>query len=152
MAVYNGSGKKTTTLDTAHTWWNVKNNSTAVDRLRIFFVEHLSGTSADQAYAGKVLRTTAAGTAGTSFTPIALDGADGSSNATFDFAHSAEPTYTANSNLLSVGGHQRAVFQWYAAPGNELVIPNTNSAGIGFIPGDTCSVTTEVEFCVQWYE
>lgn len=152
MAIYNGSGKKTTTLDNAHTWWNVKNNATAVDRLKINFIEHTSGTSADQAYAGKVQRTSAAGTAGTSFTPIPLDPAEGTSNATFDFAHSAEPTYTASAFLLTIGGHQRATFQWYAAPGNEIVIPVTNSAGAGFIPVDTCSVTTEVEFCVQWVE
>jgi hypothetical protein len=152
MASYNGYGKKTSTLDTSHTWWNVKNNSTAVDRLRIYFIEHFSGTSVDQAYAGYVNRTTAAGTAGTSFTPIALDPAEGSSNATFDYAHSAEPTYTSGSKLLSVGGHQRSVFQWYAPPGAELVIPVSNSNGAGFIPGDTCSVTTEMEFCVQWYE
>lgn len=152
MAAYNGSGKKTTTLDNAHTWWNVKNNSSATKRLRIYFIEHLSGTSADQQYAGKVQRTTAGGTAGTSFTPVVLDGADGTSSATFDFAHSGEPTYTASAFLLSVGGHQRSVFQWYAPPGQELVVPNTNNAGIGFIPVDTCSMTTEVEFCVQWYE
>lgn len=152
MAIYNGSGKKTTTLDTAHTWWNVSNNSTAVDRLKIGFIEHLSGTSVDQAYAGKVQRTTAAGTPGTSFTPIATDPAEGASNAIFAFAHSAEPTYTASAFLLTVGSHQRAVYQWYAAPGSELVIPMTNSNGIGFIPVDTCSVTTEMEFCVQWYE
>lgn len=152
MASYNGSGKKTSTLDTSHTWWNVKNNSTAVDRLRVYFIEHLSGTSADQAYAGKVLRTTVAGTAGTSFTPIALDPAEGASNATFDFAHSVEPTYTASSNLLSIGGHQRSVYQWYAPPGGEIIIPVANSNGVAFIPSDTCSVTTEVEFAVQWYE
>lgn len=152
MARYNGDGKKTSTLDTSHTWWNIPNNATAVDRLAIYFIQHHSGTSGDFQYAGRVKRSTAAGTAGTSFTPNALDGADGTSNATFDFAHSAEPTYTANSDLLAIGAHQRAVYQWYAAPGNELIIPKTNSAGIGFIPSDTCNVGTEIEFCVQWYE
>lgn len=152
MAAYNGSGKKTSTLDTTHTWWNLANNSSAVDRLRVYFIEHFSGTSADAAYAGKVQKTTAAGTAGTSFTPIALDPAEGSSNATFGFAHSAEPTYTASAYVLSIGAHQRAVYQWYAPPGAEIVIPVTNSAGVGFIPGDTCNVSTEIEFCVQWYE
>lgn len=152
MAIYNGSGKKTTTLDNAHTWWNISNNATAVDRLRVQFIEHFSGTSADQQYAGKVQRTTAAGTPGTSFTPIALDPADGTSNAIFAFAHSAEPTYTASAFLLSIGSHQRAVYQWYAAPGCELVVPMSNSNGIGFIPVDTCSITTEIEFCAQWQE
>lgn len=152
MAAYNGSGKKTSTLDTAHSWWNVNNNATAIHRQRLYFVEHFSGTSVDQAYAGKVQRTTAAGTAGTAFTPLALDAADGAASGVFNFAHSAEPTYTASAFLLSVGSHQRAVYQWYAPPGNELVVPSTNSAGIGFIPVDTCSVTTEVEFCVQWFE
>jgi hypothetical protein len=152
MASYNGSGKKTSTLDTSHTWWNVKNNSSATRRLKIFFIEHFSGTSADQAYAGKVQRTTTGGTAGTSFTPNPTDSAEGASTATFDFAHSSEPSYTSNSALLSIGGHQRTVFQWYAAPGSELIVPVTNSNGIGFIPSDTCSISTEIEFCVQWYE
>lgn len=152
MAAYNGYGKKTSTLDTTHTWWNLKNNSTAIHRLRIYYISHFSGTSVDQQYAGYVNRTTAGGTAGTSFTPIALDPADGAASASFDYAHSAEPTYTSNSKLLSLGNHQRAVFQWYAPPGCELVIPNTNSAGAGFIPAETCSVTTEMEFCVQWLE
>lgn len=152
MAAYNGYGKKTTTLDTAHTWWNVINNATAIHRMRIYFIEHFSGTSVDQAYAGYVNRTTAGGTAGTSFTPIPLDAADGAASGVFAYAHSAEPTYTSGSKLLSIGGHQRAVYQWYAPPGNELVIPNTNSNGAGYLPAETCSVTTEMEFCVQWYE
>lgn len=152
MAAYNGYGKKTTTLDTSHTWYNVINNSTAVRRMKIYFVEHFSGTSVDQAYAGYLNRTTVAGTPGTTFTPVPLDPADGVASGSFAYAHSGEPTYTSNSKVLSIGSHQRAVYQWYAAPGSEIIIPVSNSNGVGFIPGDTCSVTTEMEFCVQWIE
>lgn len=91
-----------------------------------------AATPADQATKFTLIRCTAAGTAGSSFTPIALDPGDPASLATVgQGVFSVEPTYTANSNLLVVDVNQRATVRWVAAPGGELVAPATASNGIG---------------------
>ena len=86
-------------------------------------------TPADMACKFDVQRTTAAGTA-TAFTPVPLDAADGAAVFTAGYAHSAEPTYTAGAVLLEVGVNQRTTWDWYAIPGNELVVPATANAGL----------------------
>lgn len=89
-------------------------------------------TPADQASKFALLRCTATGTAGSSFTPIALDPSDPAATATSGVGtFSAEPTYTASSNLLNISLNQRATFRWVAAPGFELVAPATANNGIG---------------------
>lgn len=89
-------------------------------------------TPADNAFIIKAMRRTAAGTA-TAFTPVALDGGDPkAATATANANATAEPTYTANSELLDIRINQRATFRWVAAPGGELYVPATAAAGIGF--------------------
>ncbi len=44
----------------------------------------------------------------------------------------AEPTYTAASELLEFPQNQRATYRWVAPPDGELVIPDTALAGIGW--------------------
>lgn len=91
-----------------------------------------AATPADQATKFSLLRCTAAGTAGSSFTPIALDPNDPAALATCgQGVFSVEPTYTANSNLLVLDVNQRATVRWVAAPGGELMAPATASNGIG---------------------
>ena len=76
-------------------------------------------------------RYTAAGTA-TAVTPVALDPANTmASAASAGSNHTVEPTYTAGATLLDIPMHQKATFQWYAAPGFELVCPATAANGIG---------------------
>jgi hypothetical protein len=78
-----------------------------------------STTAADNAIVAAVSRFTAAGTAGSSFTPLPLDPSDVASVATAGITHSAEPTYTANQNLLRIVFNQRATFRWVAAPASS---------------------------------
>lgn len=86
---------------------------------------------ADNPFLWQVPRCTTAGTAGTNFTPIALNPADTlASTIVCGQAHSADPTVTANSFLLTIPLNQRATYQWRANPGSELVIPATASNGI----------------------
>lgn len=89
-------------------------------------------TPADAAYEFSVNRITAAGTAGSSVTPQALDPGDPASLATSGSGvFSGEPTYTSAANLLMVGMNQRATFQFFAHPDHPLKIPATASNGLG---------------------
>jgi hypothetical protein len=87
-------------------------------------------TPADQAAAFAVHRTTAVGTEGAGFTPNNLDpaGPAGACDSGIG-AFSAEPTETANKQLLRWSLNQRATFRWVAAPGSELVLLATQNAG-----------------------
>lgn len=90
-----------------------------------------SATPADQATKFKYQRTTAVGTEGTGFVPNNLDSAGPAGEYDSGYGHSAEPTYTANKELLVPSINQRATFRWVAAPESELVLPATQNAGAG---------------------
>ena len=84
-------------------------------------------TPADNAFLYTVGRTTAAAV-GSAVTPSPIDLADAISVA---LAKEAMTTNgTAGVNLMAIPLNQRATFRWVAAPGSELVIPNTTVAGI----------------------
>lgn len=106
--------------------------STTAIRPRIYdIVVGCGATPADTATKFAMIRNTAAGTVGTSFTPIALDPSDPAATFTSGYDHSAEPTYTSNAYLLTFSMNQRSTFRWVAAPGSELVAPATAANGIG---------------------
>ena len=65
--------------------------------------------------------------------------------------HTAEPTYTASTELLTIQNNLRASQRWVAAPGFELVIPATNLAGIG-AKAIHASSTAEVSVTFMWLE
>jgi hypothetical protein len=88
------------------------------------------GAVADNSMAFIVDRQTTVGT-GTGITPRPLDAADGATTIVGTVNHTAEPTVTADTDLLEIGGNQRASFRWVASPGGELVIPATNLNGVG---------------------
>lgn len=88
------------------------------------------GTPADNAMTFTLDRQTTAGT-GTAITPIPLDSGDAAALITAAANHTVEPTITANSALLTIGINQRASYRWVAAPGGELVVPATNTNGLG---------------------
>lgn len=90
-----------------------------------------SATPADQATKFKYQRTTAVGTEGTGFTPNNIDSAGPAGEYDSGYGHSAEPTYTANKELLVLSVNQRATMRWVAAPESELVLPATQNAGAG---------------------
>lgn len=117
------------TLSTTLAFWELKQPATASKRINVVYLAFHSDNSADNAYAHAIRRITAGGTA-TSFTPNPLDPADGAASATFAYNHTVDPTITANSDLLDIGGHQRIPYQWYAPPDGGIIIPVTNNAGI----------------------
>lgn len=87
-------------------------------------------TPADQAAAFAVHRTTAVGTEASGFTPNNLDGAGPAGEYDSGIgAFTAQPTETANKQLLRWSLNQRATFRWVAAPGSELVMTATQNHG-----------------------
>ena len=102
-------------------------------RPRVFYLAAGSGGApADQAGIFEVKRYTAAGTA-TSVTPQALDSAEVAAVAPAGENHSAEPTYTAGSELIAFGMNQRDKVQWWAYNDEaKIVLPATAASGLGF--------------------
>jgi hypothetical protein len=78
-----------------------------------------------------VRRSTAVGTEGAGVVPAPIDG-DAASILDGAEDHTAEPTYTAATELLDQIINQRAAFRWVAAPGGALLIPASANNGIGF--------------------
>lgn len=109
-----------------------------------------AGTPEDTYSLFRVKRYTAAGTA-TAFTPIALDPADPAALAAIGSNHTVEPTYTANSQLLTIPMNARSTVRWVAADGGELVAPATaaNGLGLSFI---TTSATIDHYATFHWME
>ena len=106
--------------------------ATGGSRPRVYdFIISQGGTPADNAVGWLVQRHTATG-AYTGVDPTALDSADVGANATGFENASAEPTYTAGTEIWDNFINQRASYRWVAAPGGDLVIPATASNGIGF--------------------
>ena len=119
---------------TNKTIWNLFNPAASpTSRGRIFDVEIGSDdTPADQAARFLIGRTTAVGTEGSGFTPNNLD--PGGPAGAYDIgqgAFTAEPTYTANKELLVVSVNQRASKRWVSSPGGELVLTATQNNGAG---------------------
>lgn len=105
--------------------------------------------AADNAIALQVRRFTAAGT-GTAVTENALDSDAPTNQLTSDENHTAEPTYTANSELIHTNLNQRALFRWVAAPEGELWVPATMANGIGVEPSG--SGAGDADCTLHWYE
>ena len=106
--------------------------ATPVQRASIYDVVVGSvATPADQAckfYGG---RTTAVGTEGAGYVPNNIDPGGPAGACDSGNAHSSEPTYTSNKELLVFSVNQRATFRWVAAPGSELRCAATQNNGIG---------------------
>ncbi len=115
------------------------------------FTVGASGTPADNAILWVVQRFTALGTEGSGVTPAPLDLADGASVGDAGQDYSAEPTYTAATELWEQAINQRASYRWVAVPGGELVIPNTANVGIGWQPSHA-SYTGNVEVTSHFTE
>lgn len=127
MRIYSASANRT--LSTTLAFWELIQPATALKRLALKYLAFHADVSADASYAHVIRRITASGT-GTAFTPNPLDPADGAASALVETSHTVDPTITANSDLLDVGGHQRSSYQWYAPPGGEIIVPVTNNAGL----------------------
>lgn len=106
--------------------------ATPTDRGKIYdILVGCAGTPADQAGKFSLGRTTAVGTEGSGFTPNNLD--PGGPAGAFDFgvAHSAEPTYTSNKELLVFALNQRMSYRWVAREGSEILTAATQNNGAG---------------------
>lgn len=109
-----------------------------------------SGAPADNAIQWKVGRTETAPT-GTAVVPEPLDLGDGASISIADENVTVESTYTAGGELWENAINQRATYRWVAAPGGELIIPDTALAGIGFLPTHA-AYTGQVEVTLHFEE
>lgn len=96
-----------------------------------YFSVSAGGTMADQLQRVQVQRTTAVGTEGAGVTPSIFGdvGLAGSYDGGED--HSAEPTYTAATELWDEDVHLRALAQIQLQPDGHLRMPATQNVGMG---------------------
>jgi len=95
-------------------------------------------TPADQSAEYHLKRYTVAGTS-TAVTPVALDPANPVSLAAGGVNYSAEPTYTANSEMLRLAVNLRHTFRWIASPEGEIYAPATAANGLGWFANSVTS-------------
>lgn len=129
---YSATGAQTTTASPGDTTLAIEGDANA----RAFIgtvIFSQSATPADNVVQWLARRLTAVGTR-TTVTPITISDPGGTAASSMTGAenHTAEPTYTASSELLDFDLNQRATFTFQARPGFELVIPATAANGIGF--------------------
>lgn len=149
MGAYHGFGQDTSTAAT--TIVQVKQPASALKRLKLGYVEIGSDASADSAYEAVIKRTTTGGTPGSTPTAQPRDPADGAASGVFNVAHSVEPTYTAGADQLAIFAHQRSTFQWYAAPGHEIIVAATNDLGLGLLV-NTSATPFNMGASLEWEE
>jgi hypothetical protein len=126
------SGKGAAAVGTDKTILNLFEPGSSMVRAEIVeLLVSCGATPADLMTIFFLMRSTAVGTEGSGFTPVPTDPAFKAASCDFGVAHSAEPTYTANSELLDFALHQRALHRWLAEPGFGLILPATASNGIG---------------------
>lgn len=144
---YSGYGSDTNTASTTQ----VELRSTTAIRPRIYdLLVSSNATPADNSGEYVLKRSTTIGTS-TSFTPVALDPGDPAATATFGVNHSAEPTYTANSDLLHFATNQRATFRWVAAPMGELVLPAAAN-GVGLFAVAVGGSAVAMQYTIHFEE
>jgi hypothetical protein len=133
-ALSNGTGGTPQSLTTTYKTLLALTAATGATTLRKAFIYDImfgtDGTPADNTVTYKVDRQTTVGT-GTSATPAPLDSGDAAALITATANNTVEPTVTASTQLLEMAMNQRASYRWVAAPGGELVVPATNTAGLG---------------------
>ena len=103
---------------------------------------------ADVATEFNVIRGTVSGT-GTAVTPRKLDPAETAAIFTAERGTFTGQTKTSDSAMLNIALNQRSTFQWYAAPGKEIVVPATadNWVGIESIAsGGTPNINATIHF------
>ena len=150
MADRYGSTGASATSSTQTTILTVIAATTTRGRLYDFILS-MGGTPADNTLEWLLRRFTAAGTAGASPVPIALDPAAPAALLTSGENHSVEPTYTAASELFDNFVYQRATYEWKAPPGGEFVVPATAANGLGFSTAHA-SYTGNGEVTAHWFE
>lgn len=107
------------------------NASTAQRNYLAEYIVADEGTPADNVVLHTLQRCTALGTS-TAVTSTLLDLADRAAQAAVGENHTAEPTYTANTEVAEFALNTRATFRWVAAPGFEIITPATVASGVGW--------------------
>lgn len=144
---YSGYGTDTNTAGTTQ----VELRSTTAIRPRIYdFIISSNATPADNSGEYALRRTTTVGTS-TPFTPVAIDPGDPAATGAFAVNHSAEPTYTASSDLLHFATNQRATFRWVAAPEGEIVLPAAAN-GAGLLAVAVGGAAVAMQYQMYWQE
>jgi hypothetical protein len=108
------------------------------------------GTPADNAVNWIVNRQSTVGTA-TSHVPAQQDSADAAALITANVNNTIEPTVTDQTGLVQLGVNQRASYRWVAYPGGELIVPATNTNGIG-VRAKSPAYTSTATACVHFWE
>ncbi len=126
-------------------------SSTSGVRGRVFeWTMGTTGTASDDTLLYTIQRTTAIGT-GSTPTIEPLDTSAPTNNLTARDNYTVEPT--TGDALMDFPLNVRATFRWVAYPGRELMIPNTNSAGIVNTPAQaTGSYVGDCSSTVYWEE
>lgn len=88
------------------------------------------GTPADNQVTYVINRQTTTGTRSAAV-PAPIDSSDAAALITAGVNTTIEPTITAATQLLEIATNERATYRWVAAPGSELIVPATNTAGLG---------------------
>jgi hypothetical protein len=132
MAKYAIDGQDTNTAAT--TILQFQADPTTARRIKLGYATVGSdATPADNAAEYNLQRFTVVGATTTAVTPRPLDMADAAALTKAHEAANIEPTYTTDLIMLNFMANQRATFQWYAAPGYEIVVPATTNSGLGLL-------------------
>lgn len=114
-----------------------------------FFAVSVGGTPVgDNILRWLIRRITVDGT-GTVVVPSPLDVAAPAALLAAKQTYTAEPTFGAT--IFDEAIHMRSIYHWNATPKNELVIPATAGAGIGFTPSHA-SYTGTAQATAHWEE
>lgn len=133
----------------------IKQPAAAVSRISVYdLILGSDAVAADNAFEYVLQRLTNdhLTPGGSAITPQALDPSDPAASAEAVEAPTGEPTYTAGAILLQIPLNQRATFRWVAAPGGELIIPDTNDNGIGLQVISISASAVNANFCMHFYE
>lgn len=135
----------------ADTALTVAANATTPQRNEFLEIEmgH-EGAPGDNTIVYIVQRVTALGT-GSAITPRPTDPADRASQSVCAENHTAEPTYTANEELVELPVYQRASWRIVPPPRAPLITPATVANGLGFF-ANHASVTTLYRMGGGWVE
>lgn len=115
-----------------------------------YFALGTQGTPTDNVVVLKIDRQSSTGT-GTTATPAPLDPTDAAALITAMVNHTAEPTTIAGV-MFEEPVNTRATFQWVAIPGNELIVPSTNTTGIGLRYKSPSLTTTDALLTINFIE
>jgi len=127
-------------------------NGAATFRLQMYdLISSSDATPADNVAEFSIKRNTSNGTAGSTFTPTALDPGDPASLAQFITNQNGTPTLTASSELMYFSHNQRATFRWVAVPDGELIVPATAANGLSLM-AVTSNATGTYSWTVHWRE